>query len=49
LLVAGAPAAEIRDKAIEEGTITLAKDGMLKAGAGITTPHEVLRNAYSVG
>jgi general secretion pathway protein E len=49
LLVAGAPAAEIRDKAIEEGTITIAKDGMLKAGAGITTPYEVLRNAYSVG
>jgi general secretion pathway protein E len=47
LLVVGAPAAEIRNKAIEEGTITLAKDGMLKAGAGITTPYEVLRNAYS--
>jgi general secretion pathway protein E len=49
LLVAGAPASEIRDKAIEEGTITIAKDGMLKAGAGSTTPYEVLRNAYSVG
>jgi general secretion pathway protein E len=49
LLVTGAPSAEIRNKAIEEGTITIAKDGMLKAGAGITTPYEVLRNAYSVG
>jgi general secretion pathway protein E len=49
LLVAGAPASEIRGKAIEEGTIPIAKDGMLKAGAGITTPYEVLRNAYSVG
>ena len=49
LIVTGAPAAEIRAKAIEEGMITLAKDGMLKAGAGITTPYEVLRNAYSVG
>ena len=49
LLVVGAPSAEIRNKAIEEGTITLAKDGMLKAGAGITTPYEVLRNAYSTG
>ncbi|MGA7677253.1 MAG: GspE/PulE family protein [Dehalococcoidia bacterium] len=49
LLVAGAPSAEIRNKAIEEGTIKIAKDGMLKAGAGITTPYEVLRNAYSVG
>jgi type II secretory ATPase GspE/PulE/Tfp pilus assembly ATPase PilB-like protein len=34
---------------MEEGMITLAKDGMLKAGAGMTTPYEVLRNAYSVG
>ncbi len=49
LLVSGAPAAEIRAKAIEEGMVTLAKDGMLKAKAGTTTPHEVLRNAYSVG
>jgi len=49
LIVTGAPAAEIRNKAIDEGMITLAKDGMLKAGAGITTPYEVLRNAYSIG
>lgn len=49
LLVSGAPAAEIRAKAIQEGMVTLAKDGMLKAKAGITTPHEVLRNAYTLG
>ncbi|MBM4447003.1 MAG: type II/IV secretion system protein [Chloroflexi bacterium] len=48
-IVTGAPAAEIRAKAIEEGMLTLAKDGMLKARAGITTPYEVLRNAYSIG
>jgi len=47
LLVTGAAAAEIRAKAIEEGMIILAKDGMLKAKSGITTPYEVLRNAYS--
>jgi general secretion pathway protein E len=47
LIVTGAPAAEIRTKAIEEGMFSLAKDGMMKAGAGITTPYEVLRNAYS--
>ncbi|MFC2051084.1 GspE/PulE family protein [Chloroflexota bacterium] len=46
-IVTGAAAAEIRALAIKEGMITLAKDGMLKAGAGITTPFEVLRNAYS--
>jgi general secretion pathway protein E len=49
LIVANAPAAEIRAMAIEEGMISLAKDGMLKAGAGITTPYEVLRNAYTAG
>jgi general secretion pathway protein E len=49
LIVTGATAADIRAQAIEEGMITLAKDGMLKAGAGMTTPYEVLRNAYSVG
>jgi general secretion pathway protein E len=49
LIVTGATAADIRAQAIEEGMITLSKDGMLKAGAGITTPYEVLRNAYSVG
>jgi general secretion pathway protein E len=49
LILTGATAADIRNKAIEEGMITLAKDGMLKAGTGITTPYEVLRNAYSIG
>ena len=48
-IVTGASATEIRAQAIEEGMITLAKDGMLKASAGITTPFEVLRNAYSSG
>lgn len=49
LIVTGASATDIRAQAIGGGMITLAKDGMLKAGAGITTPYEVLRNAYSIG
>jgi len=48
LLVSGAKAPEIRSKAIEEGMITLAKDGMLKVKNGMTTPQEVLRNVYGV-
>jgi len=48
-IVTGASATAIRELAIEEGMVTLAQDGMLKAKAGITTPHEVLRNAYSIG
>ena len=47
LIVTAAPAAEIRATAIAEGMITIAQDGMLKAKAGVTTPYEVLRNAYS--
>lgn len=49
LLGGGASAAEMRAQAIEEGVMPLAKNGMVKARAGITTPYEVLRNAYSVG
>ncbi|MBM2825084.1 MAG: ral secretion pathway protein [Dehalococcoidales bacterium] len=38
---------EIRAQAIKEGMIPLMKDGMSKVKAGITTPAEVLRTAYS--
>lgn len=48
LLVAGAPAAQIREQALKSGMIPLAGDGMLKAKNGVTTPYEVLRNAYSI-
>ncbi len=38
---------EIRAQAIKEGMVTMMKDGMRKVKEGITTPSEVLRNAYS--
>ena len=44
----GASTAEIRQQAIEEGMVPLLKDGMLKVKEGITTPSEVLRNAYFI-
>ncbi len=47
LLVSGASSADIHDQALKNGMIPLAHDGMLKAKNGITTPYEVLRNAYS--
>jgi general secretion pathway protein E len=47
MLVSGASAAQIRAQAVKDGLVSIAKDGMLKAKAGITTPYEVLRNAYS--
>ncbi|MFC1966516.1 GspE/PulE family protein [Chloroflexota bacterium] len=48
MLLNGASAIELRTRAIEEGMIPLIKDGMLKVKADITTPAEVLRNAYTV-
>jgi general secretion pathway protein E len=47
LVVNGATSADIRNKSISEGMVTLLKDGMLKVQAGITTPAEVLRSAYA--
>jgi len=37
---------QLRTQAIKEGMISLLRDGMLKVKADITTPSEVLRNAY---
>ncbi len=42
-----ANSSEIRAKALEEGMRSMMNDGMRKVQAGITTPSEVLRSAYS--
>jgi len=47
MLLKDAPATELRNQAVKEGMIPLAKDGMLKVKENFTTPAEVLRNAYS--
>jgi general secretion pathway protein E len=47
LLSSQASASQIRAQALKEGMITVMMDGMRKVKAGITTPSEVLRNAYS--
>jgi len=39
---------EFREQAIKEGMVPLIRDGMLKVKEGITTPSEVLRNAYTM-
>jgi general secretion pathway protein E len=49
LLVRGTTANELRKQALKEGMLTLLQDGMYKVKKNITTPAEVLRNAYSVG
>jgi len=48
MLSRGATSTEIRSQAIKEGMVTLMKDGMNKVSLDITTPAEVMRNAYSV-
>jgi len=48
LLLAQATPAQLRTQALKDGMIPLIKDGMLKVKTGITTPSEVLRNAYTV-
>jgi general secretion pathway protein E len=47
MVLNGTTVTHLRKQAIEEGMVTLVRDGMLKAQAGITTPSEVLRSAYS--
>jgi general secretion pathway protein E len=43
-----ATSSAIRNQALEEGMISMVNDGMRKVKAGITTPAEVLRNAYVI-
>ena len=42
-----ASSSDIRAQALKEGMVTMMNDGMRKVKEGITTPSEVLRNAYS--
>jgi general secretion pathway protein E len=48
MIVAGASNTDIRATALSQGLVTIAKDGMMKAKNGVTTPYEVLRNAYTI-
>ncbi len=48
MILKGASTTEVRQQAEEDGMIPLMKDGMRKVQQGITTPSEVLRNAYFI-
>ena len=48
MILNGSATSEVRQQAIEDGMVPLMKDGMLKVKEGITTPAEVLRNAYFI-
>jgi general secretion pathway protein E len=49
LVLRGASTDEIKAQAIEEGMVTMWRDGMLKVKEGLTTPYEVLRNVFVIG
>jgi general secretion pathway protein E len=49
MIVNRASSTEIRARALKDGMVTMMNDGMRKVKGGITTPSEVLRNAYSTG
>jgi len=46
--LAGASTDEIREQALKEGMVAMKRDGMMKVKEGITTPHEVIRNVFSL-
>jgi len=48
LMVGGSSNTDIRAAALSEGLVPIARYGMMKAKAGVTTPFEVLRNAYTI-
>lgn len=48
MIVAGASNSDLKAASLEQGLVPIARDGMMKARAGITTPYEVLRNAYTI-
>ena len=49
MLLGGGSSDDIRTQAAKEGMASLWHDGMLKVKEGITTPHEVIRNVFSIG
>ena len=49
LLLQRAGHGELRAKAMADGLVPMRKDGMLKVREGLTTPHEIIRNVYSIG
>jgi general secretion pathway protein E len=48
LLLKGASSGDIKAQAINEGMITMRRAAMLKVHQGVTTPHEVIRNVFSI-
>jgi len=48
VLMKGASASELKEHAIKEGMIPMARDGMEKVNDGLTAPGEVMRNVFTI-
>ncbi len=48
MVLSGTGSDEIRAQAHKEGMVSLWHDGMRKVKANVTTPHEIIRNVYSI-
>ena len=46
MVINRASSTDIRTQALKDGMVSMGNDGMRKVKEGITTPAEVLRNAY---
>ncbi|MEE8471590.1 MAG: ATPase, T2SS/T4P/T4SS family, partial [Dehalococcoidia bacterium] len=49
MILSRASTDDLRNQAMQEGMVNLWHDGMEKVKLGLTTPHEVIRNVYSIG
>jgi type II secretory ATPase GspE/PulE/Tfp pilus assembly ATPase PilB-like protein len=47
--VSNASIGKLREQAIREGMLTMKRDGMVKAGEGITTFDEVMNGIFTIG
>ncbi len=48
MVMRGATASELKERAVEEGMIPMPRDGMLKVKDGLTTPHEIMRHVFTI-
>jgi general secretion pathway protein E len=48
LMLSGATANVIRERAIADGMVPMRRDGMLKVKLGLVTPAEIVRSVYSI-
>ena len=48
MVMSGAAAGELKELAIQQGMIPMARDGMRKVKDGVSTPSEIMRHAFTL-